>query len=182
MANQPSKRLVHVSTLLQMFKDTGYEDAVLNGTAQAGTAYRDAPAPPHQPPGTRSQSVPCFLRGVKIAVCHRYLLPDGRLGASGLPDPKLAQYRGCVLFCHHSGCACPICTTPPEDWRTVLKADASDRLNLAVPPEPCREQQGSGCSNYFECAMAGLSQSSNRISPLRALSAAHKSRPCTFPP
>ena len=36
-------------------------------------------------------------RLVKIATCHRYLRPDGSLGASGLPDPKQVFHDG-ILY------------------------------------------------------------------------------------
>jgi hypothetical protein len=40
------------------------------------------------PIGTRSQTV-YYMRGqTRIAVVHQFVLPDGTLGASGLPDPK----------------------------------------------------------------------------------------------
>ena len=35
---------------------------------------------------------------------------------------------------------------------------------------------------YLECDSAGLSHASNRISPLGALSEAHRAKPSTFPP
>ena len=82
-----------------MFKGLGYERAILEKRARAGKPYKDDPGPPHQPLGTRSQSVPCFLMGAKIAVCHQYTLPDGSIGASGKPDPKLIQYQGHEMYC-----------------------------------------------------------------------------------
>ena len=103
-----------------MFKETGYERAILEGRARAGIPYRSDPAPPREPPGTLSQSVPYFLMGAKIAVCHQYLRPDGSFGASGLPDPKLIEYHGCVVFCHSTKCTCVTCTAAPEDWRAVI--------------------------------------------------------------
>ena len=121
MPNRPSKRLVHTYTLLQLFKDLGYERAILEKRARAGTPYKDIPGPNHEPPGTRSQSVPYFLMGVKIAVCHQYLRSDGSFGASGLPDPKLLEYQGYVLFCHATKCDCATCSTEPEDWRAVIE-------------------------------------------------------------
>jgi hypothetical protein len=104
-----------------MFKDIGYERAILEKIAWPGALYRDKPAPPHQPEGARSQSVPYFLGGVKIALCHHYLLPDGGLGASGLPDPKLIQYQGHILYCHSNRCGCRTCSSPPENWRAVIQ-------------------------------------------------------------
>ena len=104
-----------------MFKDVGYERAILEKRARAGTPYKDIPGPPREPPGTRSQSVPYTLMGVKIAVCHQYLRPDGSFGASGLPDPKLVEFQGRVVFCHSTGCPCSTCSAAPENWRVVLE-------------------------------------------------------------
>jgi hypothetical protein len=117
----PSGRLVHQSTLLQMFKDTGYEAAILSGRARAGKPFKDRPGPDHQPPGTRSQFVPYSLFGHTIAFCHQYLLSDGTFGASGKPDPKILEYQGYRFFCHAANCDCPICQSPAEDWRAVLE-------------------------------------------------------------
>ena len=42
----------------------------------------------HQPKGTKSQKIGYFDRnGIKVAEVHQYLLPDGSIGASGIPDP-----------------------------------------------------------------------------------------------
>lgn len=46
------------------------------------------PPPPGMPPGTRSQIVAYLDGETQVALVHQYRLPDGRLGASGLPDPK----------------------------------------------------------------------------------------------
>ncbi|HEV8364995.1 MAG TPA: hypothetical protein VGQ52_15885 [Gemmatimonadaceae bacterium] len=41
------------------------------------------------PAGTRSQIIAYHaFGGAMVAVVHQYLLPDGSIGASGLPDPK----------------------------------------------------------------------------------------------
>lgn len=61
----------------------------------------DKPAPPEsgQPSGSRSQIV-AYIEvenrkiGRKVAMAHRYLLPDGTLGASGKPDPKSLKHDG----------------------------------------------------------------------------------------
>jgi hypothetical protein len=51
-----------------------------------------------QPPGTLSQRVEYWAtvggKLEKTAVVHRYLRPDGTLGASGLPDPKMVLHNG----------------------------------------------------------------------------------------
>lgn len=61
----------------------------------------DKPAPPEsgQPSGSRSQMVAYFevgggQIGRRIALAHRYLLPDGSVGASGKPDPKSMKHDG----------------------------------------------------------------------------------------
>ena len=52
-----------------------------------------------EPPGTLSQIVEYYAASgsnlVKMAVVHRYLRPDGSLGASGL-DPKRLLHEGVV--------------------------------------------------------------------------------------
>jgi hypothetical protein len=58
----------------------------------------DSEGPPNrranEPPGTVSQRVRYWAGGVSVAVCHRYLRPDGTLGGKGLPDPKAVLERG----------------------------------------------------------------------------------------
>ncbi len=49
-----------------------------------------SPAPAREPFCTRSQILEYFdTAGTKLAIVHRYLRPDGRIGASGRPDPKV---------------------------------------------------------------------------------------------
>ena len=50
---------------------------------------KDRPCPlASEPAGTRSQMV-ADVDGVRrVALVHRYLRPDGTVGASGMPDPK----------------------------------------------------------------------------------------------
>jgi hypothetical protein len=60
---------------------------------------KEVVAGPHQPPGTRSLMVGFVNRdGIRECLVHFYYLPDGKIGASGKPDPKeivdsLAIYR-----------------------------------------------------------------------------------------
>jgi hypothetical protein len=61
----------------------------------------DGPASPQygQPPGARSQMVSYRevtggKIGTKVAIAHRYMLPDGSLGGSGKPDPKSVKHDG----------------------------------------------------------------------------------------
>jgi len=47
------------------------------------------PAKSFEPACTRTQMVSYLVEGCEVARAHRYLRPDGTLGASGKPDPKL---------------------------------------------------------------------------------------------
>jgi len=119
-----------------MFKDVGYEQAILEKRARAGKPYKDDPGPPHQPPGARSQTIPHFLMGCLIAVCHQYTLPDGSLGASKKPDPKMIEYQGFRLYCHSQPCPCEKCCSGPESWQAVLQELESLRLKPSSSPDP----------------------------------------------
>jgi hypothetical protein len=52
---------------------------------------------PNRPPNrddprcTRSQYVRYYEHGRLVTGAHRYLRPDGSLGGSGLPDPKMVE-------------------------------------------------------------------------------------------
>lgn len=50
---------------------------------------------PHE---TRSQLVSYRAGTREMAKAHRYLFPDGRLGGSGRPDPKLIVCCGVTLY------------------------------------------------------------------------------------
>lgn len=52
----------------------------------------------NQPPGALSQTV-LYLEGRQIvAEAHRFLLKDGSIGGSGLPDPKWVLHEETVLI------------------------------------------------------------------------------------
>ena len=71
---------------------------------------RNAPTESGQPPGTLSQSISYRdPDGNEIARVHQYLLIDGNLGGSGLPDPKRLFHNG-VLYRLVKGGQAP----PPE--------------------------------------------------------------------
>ena len=48
-----------------------------------------APERSGEPTCTRSQMISYVCGGTEIARAHRYLRPDGSIGGSGKPDPKL---------------------------------------------------------------------------------------------
>ena len=57
----------------------------------------------NQPPGTRSQLLAYSdSNGQVVARVHRYLRPDGSIGASGKPDPKYLLHEG-VIYKELSG-------------------------------------------------------------------------------
>jgi hypothetical protein len=76
-------------TLRQRFNALDYYGAVLRGELTA-VAQRDSVLrePLGFPAGTRTQRVYYMKGQVRVAIVHQYVLPDGTLGASGLPDPK----------------------------------------------------------------------------------------------
>lgn len=61
--------------------------------------YNQPPAAySNQPPGTLSQVFKCYEGEELVMVIHRYLLPDGRIGASGQFDPKMLLIDGIVYY------------------------------------------------------------------------------------
>ncbi len=76
-------------------------DGSLHGTAQK--SGHPSPVGSGQPYCTRSQYI-VFREssGTTVAEAHQYLLPDGTIGASGLPDPKLLVLDG-ILYLLGSG-------------------------------------------------------------------------------
>jgi hypothetical protein len=62
-------------------------------------AEAERPGPSWLPAGSLSQILVYYERdGTKVAVVHQYLRPDGALGASGMPDPKLIVDEGTVYL------------------------------------------------------------------------------------
>lgn len=58
-----------------------------------------APSPTSgQPRGALSQTVAYFRNGERVAEAHRFLLRDGSLGGSGLPDPKFVVHDETILL------------------------------------------------------------------------------------
>ena len=95
--SEDASRIVYVvaETIRQRFRDSG-QLAQVRQRSMSEELYEviwsDSLAPPKagQVAGTRTQMVRYFRRsdGALMAIVHRYLRPDGTLGASGLPDPK----------------------------------------------------------------------------------------------
>jgi hypothetical protein len=111
------KRLVHSTTLQRLFHELGFEGA----SAVIGKPFNSSIVAPghHQATGTKSEMVP-IRAGSDMAVCHRYLNPDGTLGASGRHDPKMIRHGGVEYICHSIKCPCAVCKAPPEDWKQFV--------------------------------------------------------------
>ena len=63
---------------------------LLEFTLPASHAATDS----RQPPATLSQTVIYLSKESMVARAHRFVLPDGEIGASGLPDPKRVLFEG----------------------------------------------------------------------------------------
>lgn len=75
------------------------EERILEGVEQGLiTELPGAPTEPSpmsgQPDGTISQVVDYFSGHEWVASAHLFVLPDGTVGASGFPDPKMVLSAG----------------------------------------------------------------------------------------
>lgn len=85
----------------KLFEDSGIARRIRIGELLP-TVERSSDAPPSsgQPLGTVSQMIWYFdtLTWERVALVHRYQLPDGTIGASGKPDPKRIIFLGVVYI------------------------------------------------------------------------------------
>jgi hypothetical protein len=108
-----------------MFKELGIERGISEGNITPGAPAKSdlVSFPHHQPPGTKSEMIPYYNGIEKVAICHQYTLPDGTIGASGKPDPKMIRHKGRQYYTHSQPCksfGCTVCRQPPEDWRAIV--------------------------------------------------------------
>jgi hypothetical protein len=98
MGNPPDEVYVDAGTLRQRFATLQILDQLRRGELVA-EVDEDRLARPErgQPIGTRSQIVLYRRDKVLVAIVHQYLLADGRIGASGLPDPKWLRDGNLIL-------------------------------------------------------------------------------------
>lgn len=96
--NESARPLRHVtaSTLRQIFNNNGHLEKFQSGGFIESTRSRPVNSALDFPLGTESVISHCRdkLSGDLVAVVHYYRLPDGALGASGLPDPKYLIHLG----------------------------------------------------------------------------------------
>jgi hypothetical protein len=106
MADPPSVTIIPLKDLRQMFNELEPWELVSQGILREKVMSENPPKPgiaAKEPPGTVSQIIRYIDRktGRSVAIAHRYLHPDGSIGASGRPDPKrvvkdgvIYEYRG----------------------------------------------------------------------------------------
>ena len=89
MTRPSTFRKIPLPDLRNKFADGKYRERLEKGELSARVLSDHEPNPDYeQPPGTRSQKVGYVNKfGIIVATVHQYVLPDGRLGASGKPDP-----------------------------------------------------------------------------------------------
>ena len=83
-----------------MFNQGGYEARAASGELVKRLMSNRHPSSPkaNVPYCTRSQLVQYHdATGMEVATAHQYLLPNGTLGAGGLPDPKRLLIDG-ILY------------------------------------------------------------------------------------
>jgi hypothetical protein len=101
MAN-PKQKFVTQAEIQKIFNEEGYLDQVTSNAYNAAVIESKHRTPPKSkmPFCTHSQRVEYRDKklGERIAVCHRYLMPNGKLGASGLPDPKILLHNDVVYY------------------------------------------------------------------------------------
>lgn len=85
--------------LRQLFNEQGFAEKIRRGVVSERILASAPPAAASRfPDGTLSQRV-AYIDGAgqQCAVIHRFRLPNGTLGGSGLPDPKELLVDG-VLY------------------------------------------------------------------------------------
>jgi hypothetical protein len=94
--------------LRRLFREAGYLASTLSGQFMMRpygrqSLYQSPPVPDArepEPAGTLSGLVEITdpSNNQRIAIAHRLLRPDGTLGASGLPDPKMVFLEGIIYL------------------------------------------------------------------------------------
>ncbi|HEY6285525.1 MAG TPA: hypothetical protein VIX20_07685 [Ktedonobacteraceae bacterium] len=99
MSKPPIKR-VSETELRKMFNEGKYWEQTRTGKLRPRLVANNHPSSPRakEPICTRSQYIIyVYTKGQKVAGVHQYLRPNGKLGASGRPDPKELFVNG-ILY------------------------------------------------------------------------------------
>jgi len=100
----PAVNRIPEADLRDLFNYANYWARVSKGELDAVVTSRHKPNSPNEPPGTESQLISIRRKdGFEVARVHAYVRPDGSLGASGKPDPKIVyDETGNVLYMQES--------------------------------------------------------------------------------
>ena len=99
MADNPIPKRITEEKLRELFNEN-YLDRIKKGEIEErvmrGAGRHPSLALSHEPFCTQSQEIWYFdlTTGQELARAHRYLRPDGTIGASGMPDPKRLFLNG----------------------------------------------------------------------------------------
>jgi hypothetical protein len=99
--SRPPTAIVSKHEILERFNRGGFVERVERGLLTVVVIREGHPSPPlaNEPFCTRSQLIEYGTQsGVAVAVVHQYLRPDGSLGLSGRPDPKMILDRGVMYL------------------------------------------------------------------------------------
>ncbi|HVB80510.1 MAG TPA: hypothetical protein VNE82_11275 [Candidatus Binataceae bacterium] len=110
MPDQPLPNIQRVTQeeLRKLFNEQ-YLNRIVAGNIQEsvirGAERHPSPPAAGEPYCTRSQEVSYIDPDTneEVARAHRYLRPDGTIGASGRPDPKRVRYNGILYRIVKSG-------------------------------------------------------------------------------
>jgi hypothetical protein len=101
--DSPPRLRVTAQQIRQRFNEGRYLERAERGELEQAMRL-DKPLSPvvchakGYPLGTRKQLVEYFDGEVRVAMVHQVVLPDGTIGASGLPDPKLLYVEGVYWY------------------------------------------------------------------------------------
>lgn len=77
------------ASIRRRFAELRLQERLALGEIKGKVVRQSVPLPGNnQPAGTIAQIVFYYEGETRVAIVHQYLLIDGTLGASGLPDPK----------------------------------------------------------------------------------------------
>ena len=77
-----------VAIIRQVFNACQYYDKATSGVVKTTIFKSKHRSPATEPYCTHSQLLVYWESGNPVALVHQYLRPDGKIGASGKPDPK----------------------------------------------------------------------------------------------
>jgi len=100
----PPVKYLSAADLRTLFNEGRYQDLVEYGVLSEKPIREGQPAAQaNQPPGTKSQVLAYLDANAKqVAIVHRYLRPDGKLGGGGKPDPKKLLHNGTLYILDES--------------------------------------------------------------------------------